>query len=308
MVSQLGIPGERTSSAFGEVPELSAQDFSFLADLVNSYLGIKMAGSKRAMIGARLLCRLRELNLPDCRSYCLFLRSAEGFTQEIEQFLDLATTHKTEFFREAIHFDLLTDRVLPDLLQRNPGRSLRIWSAGCSTGEEPYTLSMVLQKYLKEHPAFEFEVLGTDVSLYALETARRAIYSVCRIRPIPHEFRTRLLLRSRDPKAEVLRVVRELKAKVRFEVLNFMDADWGKRGCFDIVFCRNVFIYFERTAQERIVMQLCERMHPGAYLFIGHSETLTSSELPISAVWRSLYQRSSVVTTRRITRDGPGQS
>ncbi len=208
--------------------------------------------------------------------------------------LDAVTTNKTDFFRESAHFDLLRTVLLSRLF---PGHGaalhahLRAWSAGCATGEEPYTMAMVLAEFAAEHPGFSFGILGTDVSSLALASARRAVYDACRVTPVPEPLRKRYLMRSRDPSRKLVRIVPELREKVRFQRLNLMENDLGLRESYQVVFLRNVLIYFERPLQEELVRKVCRQLDVGGYLFVGHAETLMNMDLPLAQVAQMVYQR-----------------
>ncbi len=190
----------------------------------------------------------------------------QGQKEEIVHLIDVVTTNKTDFFREPGHFEFLVQKALPDLVARNEsGRQLLVWSAGCSTGEEPYTLAMVLNEYGLAHPGFRFRVLATDISTTVLAKAKLGVFSHEVVRPVPSELRRKYFMRSRDPGSNVLRVVPELRRLVEFRRLNFMDADFGLSEKADVIFCRNVIIYFDRPTQERILQKLAAQLVPGGY-------------------------------------------
>jgi chemotaxis protein methyltransferase CheR len=284
---------ERMSGAFAtESAKMSDQEFSYLVSIVESHLGLKMSASKKTMVAARLMRRLRELRLPDYASYCAHMRNPASFADEFPHFADLVTTHKTDFFREREHFDVLTRMVLPELLSERPRETpLRIWSAGCSTGQEPYTIAMVLEDHLGKNSLSGFSVLGTDVSESVIETAIRAVYPALTIEPISEEFRARYLMRSRDPALDHVRIVPTIRAKVDFDVLNFAATDWRLTESFDVIFCRNVLIYFNRAMQVKIIDRLCQHLRPGGYLFLGHSESYVGSTERVRLLPRSICQR-----------------
>ena len=270
---------------------LSTRDFGKLSRFIYDTCGIKMPDVKATMLEARLQKRLRALDMHNFTQYCDFLFSPEGLEKELVHMLDVVTTNKTDFFREPDHFDHLTQKVLPDWLKRHPGGKLSIWSAGCSTGEEPYTLAMVLSEFGLRNPGFDFQILATDISTRVLEKAKGAIYAENLVEPVPLELKKRYLLRSKDRTSGMVRIVPELRDKVRFRRLNFMDEDFGMREQLDIIFCRNVIIYFDRPTQERLLQRFHRQMKPGAFIFMGHSETLSGLDVPLVSVYPTVYRR-----------------
>jgi chemotaxis protein methyltransferase CheR len=224
--------------------------------------------------------------------YCTYLFSAEGQAQETIRMIDLVTTNKTDFFREADHFSYLVDTLLPLWEQKHGGGTRRCfyaWSAGCSTGEEPYTLAMVLQNYAERSPGFTFRILATDISTRVLETARLAVYSEERICTVPEHFKKKYFLRSKERNEGLVRIVPELRSTVQFTRLNFME-EFAVQGEFDIIFCRNVIIYFDRPTQEMLLGRLREQLCDDGHLFLGHSETLSGHNLPLTAVHPTVYR------------------
>lgn len=270
---------------------LSDRDFRMIVALVDRLLGIKMTEAKKPMVASRLLRRLRSLGLTDYSKYCDYLRTPQGAEQERQYLLDLLTTHKTEFFREPAHFEFLSAHVLPALAAKRRG-SVKLWSAGCSTGQEVYTLAMVLASAMQSSPPVieDFSILGTDVSPACVERARLAIYSEAEIEGIPAPMRSRFLLRSKNSADPKVRFIPSLRSRASFHTLNFMDRLW-KVDKVDVVFCRNVLIYFKPDIQHDILSGLCRHLNPGGYLFISHCETLPAGDLPVVPVARSAFQR-----------------
>lgn len=271
---------------------LSARDFGRLSTFIYEEAGIRLGPEKRTMLEARLRRRLRSLNLDSYRRYCEYLFTPEGRSQEIVPFLDEVTTNKTDFFREPGHFTLLAEKALPEIAARAEGRPVLVWSAGCSSGEEPYTLAMVLSEYAEAHPGFRFRILATDLSTRVLEKAQLGIYTTESVEPVPPALRQKYLMRSRDRGSDQVRIVPELRRLVEFRRLNFMDADYGLAGHADAIFCRNVIIYFDRATQEAILRKLVRQLAPLGYLFVGHSEALHEMQLPVTAMGPALYRKS----------------
>jgi len=243
------------------------------------------------MLEVRIKRRLKTLNLNSYRDYCDYLFGHEGLKDEIVHLIDVVTTNKTDFFRESAHFDFLVDKALPELAERIAGRSFVIWSAGCSTGEEPYTMSIVLSEYALTHPGFSFRILASDISNLVLAKAELGVYTNDVVAPVSPQLRRKYFMRSREPGSEQVRVVPELRRSVEFRRLNFMDADYGLNEKADAIFCRNVIIYFDRPTQERILQKLSNCLAPGGYMFVGHAETLHDMDLPLMPVAPALYRR-----------------
>ena len=273
---------------------LSQELFSRLSDFIYRESGIKMPLTKKTMLEARLQKRLRSMGLTSYDEYCSYLFSPEGIANELVHMIDVVTTNKTDFFREAQHFEYLIEHVLPSLVQsRGAGirRPFMAWSAACSSGEEPYTLAMVLDQFSRRARGFTFQVLGTDISTRVLETARDGIYHEERIEQIPLELRRSYFMKSRDRSRRLVRVVPELRAHVKFRRLNFMEDDFGMREKMDVVFCRNVLIYFDRPTQEAVINRICGHLHSGGYLFTGHSEPINGMKVPLTPVANTVSRR-----------------
>ena len=274
---------------------ISSRDYARLCDLIYREAGIHLGGEKQTMLEVRIKRRLKALNLDSYGKYCEYLFGHGGrphaIKDEIVHLIDVVTTNKTDFFREPKHFNFLVDKMLPDWTERNPGRSFQIWSAGCSTGEEPYTMAIVLSEYALSHPGFRFRILASDISTTVLGKAEMGVYSNAVVEPVPPALRRKYFLRGREPGSERVRVAPELRRLVEFRRLNFMDADYGVAEKADAVFCRNVIIYFDRPTQERILGKMANCLAPGGYLFVGHSETLHDMRLPLAPVAPALYRR-----------------
>jgi chemotaxis protein methyltransferase CheR len=270
---------------------LSGRDFNRLSAFIYQEAGIRLGPEKRTMLEARLKRRLRSLNVDSYSRYCEYLFTPEGRQEEIVAFLDVVTTNKTDFFREPGHFTFLASQALPEMAARAEGRPLLVWSAGCSSGEEPYTLAMVLSEYAETHPGFRFRIRATDISTQVLEKAQLGIYTTESVEPVAPALRKKYLMRSRERGSNQVRVVPELRQVVEFRRLNFMDADYGLAEPADAIFCRNVIIYFDRATQEAILGKLARQLVPQGYLFIGHSEALHDMHLPLTAIGPALYRR-----------------
>ncbi len=273
-------------------PALSGKDFTRLSSFIYEHCGIKMPPAKKTMLEARLQKRLRALSMPSFSDYCDYLFSQEGLQNELIMMVDLVTTNKTDFFREPDHFAYLVNAVIPEWQKKTGGRRpLNVWSAGCSTGEEPYTLAMVLSEVAATLDGFSYQIMATDISTRVLEKARKAVYDEDRIDPVPMQMRRKYLLRSKDRANPLVRIAPELRAKVRFNRLNFMDSDFGFREQLDIIFCRNVIIYFDRKTQERLLNKFHGHLRAGGWIFMGHSETLNGLDVPLVQVHPTVYRK-----------------
>ncbi|MBU0485281.1 MAG: protein-glutamate O-methyltransferase [Proteobacteria bacterium] len=256
---------------------LSDREFKQFSAFIYQICGIKLPTLKKTMLSARLNKRLRQLNLSSFEEYFEYVTSPAEQDKELVQMIDAVSTNKTEFFREAKHFDYLAETVLPEKCkrpQRAGVRTLRVWSAGCSSGEEPYTLAMVLDDTLKKYPWMDFKVLGTDICTEVLDKAALGVYSDESVATVPVVFKHKYLMRGKGGRKGVHRVVPELRHKVSFSRLNFMDRHFGLKEKMDIIFCRNVIIYFDKKTQIELFQKFRENLAPAAYLFTGHSESL----------------------------------
>ncbi len=271
---------------------LTNADLGRLCDLIYTESGIKLSPDKKVMLEMRLNRRLRDLNVGSYAEYCDYLFGGHHQEQEIIHLIDVVTTNKTDFFREGTHFEILVNTVLPEFEANSPsGRDFRVWSAGCSTGEEPYTLAMVLDNYATAHAGFTYKVLATDISNTVLEKASAGVFASEVVRPVPSDLRRKYFMRSRDPNSNQLRVVPELRKSVEFRRLNLME-DFRLPEPMDAIFCRNVIIYFDRPTQERLLTKLSGQLVRGGYMFMGHSEALHNMDIPLVLVAPALYRRS----------------
>jgi chemotaxis protein methyltransferase CheR len=272
-------------------PPMTSGEFKTIGGFIQSEFGIKMPPAKKIMLQSRLTKRLRAIKMSSYRQYQEYLFSPEGMEQELPYMIDAVTTNKTDFFREQAHFDLLYKTLLPGWFQETGGRHVfSAWSAGCATGEEPYSLAMILSEFARIQPEFTFEVTGTDLSREVIEKARQAIYPKKRTETIPADFQKKYLMRSRDRKKQLTRIVPELRSRVTFRFLN-LTKPLPRAIEYDVIFCRNVIIYFERSVQEQLFSKCCNCLKPNGYLFIGHSETLNGMRLPLRQIRPTVYQK-----------------
>lgn len=257
-----------------------------------------MSPAKLPMLQSRLQRRLRVLGLNTLEEYHGYLFNSPSGEEERAHFINAITTNKTDFFREPQHFEFLVESALPSLdPDRKAGSSearpwhAKLWSAGCSSGEEPYTLAMVLSKFAEKRRGFDFSLLATDISSKVLAHAEAGIYAEERIEPVPSAWRSQFLLRSKDASRALVRIIPRLRQKITFNQLNFMDPTYGVKTMFDAIFIRNVMIYFDKETQEAVIHKLCRNLVPGGYLFVGHSESLAGLNVPVHCVASAVYRK-----------------
>ncbi|MCW3785135.1 CheR family methyltransferase [Plebeiibacterium sediminum] len=272
--------------------ELSTKDFEAFSQFIYTEFGIKMPPVKRIMLQGRLLKRIRELNMNSYTEYKDYLFSKDGQREEIFNFLNVVTTNKTDFFREPIHFDFLKSTVLPEFVNGKTRQPFKIWSAGCSSGEELYTLAITLNEFKSSNAAFEYNMLGTDISQNVLSKAAKGIYPLNKVDIIPIDLKKKYLLKSKDKINPTVKVRPELQRNLSLKYLNLMDSTYSNiNETFDVVFCRNVLIYFDRQTQESVINKLSSHVKPGGYFFIGHSESLTGMDVPLEHIKPTIFRK-----------------
>lgn len=271
---------------------LSEKDFLILRNFIYKQCGINLLPSKKILLESRLRKRLTALNMHSFEVYIHHLMSSVGLEAELVKMIDAVTTNKTDFFREPGHFQFMNDNIIPEWLntQARQRKQFKVWSAACSTGEEPYTIAMVLQDASAKYD-FDYHIVGSDISTRALEKAVHAIYRESAVSMIPLPVRKRYLLRSKDQTEPRVRIAPLLRTKVEFKRLNLIDKTLEMDSDFDLVFCRNLLIYFDRITQERVLQKLADKVRSGGYLLIGHSESIYSMNLPLRQIQPTIFQR-----------------
>ena len=266
---------------------LTDNEYKDICSLVYEKTGIILNDEKRKLAYSRFSRRLKALNLKTFSEYCDIVRS--GDAHEMTHFANAITTNLTSFFREAHHFDRLVNEALPQLLAKRPGK-IRIWSAGCSTGEEPYSIAIAVLKKYPDIAKHDFKILATDLDSKVLETASRGVYKAQGLETLddPNDAKTWFKQGQMNgvEYAQVLPKVREL---IKFKQLNLMNHPWPMKGTFDIIFCRNVVIYFDQQTQKKLFSHFSEAQTVGDYLFIGHSETLKGFDTDYKNTGRTVY-------------------
>ena len=271
---------------------LSAAAYRTLADLVYQHSRIRLGPDKQPMLANRLRKRLRALGLVSYDDYCAVLRSGSG-PGEIEHLVDLISTNHTRFFREPEHFTFLTGRILPELVPRlaAEGSPLRVWSAAASSGEEPYTMAMVLAEFFHEHPAVDWQVEASDISHRMLDEAERGIYRLDSRHALPPELLRRYFQRGVGTQAGTCRVKAEVRKRVRFQRINLFQAEYPVSREQHVIFCRNVMIYFDPPSRATLVQKLTRQLVPGGFLVIGHSESLMGIRHGLESVRQSVFRK-----------------
>lgn len=272
---------------------MTKAEFRQLSEFIYRHCGIKMPAVKKTMLEARLQKRLRSLGLGSYKDYCEHLFQSARGEEEYVHMIDCVTTNKTDFFREPEHFRFLANVLLPEYM-KNPetaGRPFKIWSAACSTGEEPYTLAMVLSDFSLQQPGFHYTIFATDISTKVLAKASMAVYDEELTAVIPLPMKQRYLLRGKDRVKRLVRIAPEIRVKVQFSRANLMDERLVPSESMDVIFCRNVMIYFDRETQRALLGRLCGYLKPQGHLFLGHSETIHGFDLPVRRITSTIYRK-----------------
>lgn len=264
---------------------ISAEEFERFRTLIYDESGIALNDQKQGLVASRLSKRLRQLGLSTFSEYYEELMR-DPQREEFTRMLDLISTNKTDFFREPKHFDFLREEILPKLAQE---KQVRIWSSACSTGEEPYTIAMTVHDGVSDPSHWDCKILATDLSTRVLAKAAAGIYDEERVRDVPPDIVRRHFLCGRGKSAGQLKVKPHLVSMVRFRHLNLMDEQFPIKSPLDLIFCRNVMIYFDRPTQERLVNKFYRYLKPGGHLFIGHSESLQWVNHPFKTVAPTIY-------------------
>lgn len=273
---------------------LSDRDHRRVAKFIEHTAGIQLPLSKRSLIEGRLRKRQRALGYRSLHEYLDFALDTAAGEDELIHLLDAITTNKTDFYREPDHFRFLRRHIQGELAPRRDAgwkRPLRVWSAGCSTGEEPYTLAMELMEARRDLPGFSFEIQASDISVTCLQTAQKAVYAHQRIEPVPMELRKRYLMRSRDKSRNLVQMGPELREKISFRSFNLLTDSYDFKSRFDIIFCRNVMIYFSNEDRLQIAQRFAHALGSNGLLFIGHSETLTDRASGFQQLVPTIYRK-----------------
>lgn len=266
---------------------LSDKDFQKLSVLIYSNYGIKMPETKKIMLEGRLRKRLKANNIDSFEEYCEFLFSKEGIRKELIQMIDVVSTNKTDFFREPAHFDFLQSELLPSFL----GMPLKIWTSACSTGEEAYSIAISVEECRDLGRIPDYSIYCTDISTQVLDKALLGVYDESRVSNIPINIRRKYFQKNKNKDAQLIRVNPELRNRMTFNRLNLMDISYNVPMGFDVIFCRNVLIYFDKQTQEKVVSNLCRHLKTGGFFFLGHSESISGFDLPLKTIKPTIFQK-----------------
>ena len=286
-----GVSGPLRNAVVPNMSAISATDYEFIRQLVYDHSRINLGHDKVELVSSRLRKRLRTLNFNDFPPYLDFLRSSAG-EEEVTDLLDVISTNVTDFFREPAHFQFMETIAMPEWLRakgRKPGDRFRVWSAACSSGEEPYTLAITLAEYARENPGFDWEITASDLSTRMLDRAAEAVYRLERVQLPKPEWLRRYFQRGTGKFDGQARVKSELRQKITFAHQNLMEP-YPFSQKFDLTFCRNVMIYFDRPTQESLVPRLRAQLDANGYLFVGHSESLIGIDKALKIVRPSIYR------------------
>ena len=252
-----------------------------------------MSETKKQLLKSRLQRRMRICGIG---SYSGYHDYVVAHPDEVEFFVNSVTTNKTDFYRENHHFEFVTSHVVPEAVNRAeamPGNNaLKIWHAGCSTGEEPYTLAIVLKEAQAAYPGLHFAQLASDIDTEVLRTAETGIYAEERVRTLPTQTLRQWFLRGKGQRAGSYRIKPELQGQLTFRQINLLDEPWPMKEStkFDVIFCRNVLIYFDKPTQNRLFERFHERLNAGGYLFLGHSESMHGQDSRFRSIGKTIYR------------------
>ncbi|MCX7679724.1 MAG: protein-glutamate O-methyltransferase CheR [Spirochaetes bacterium] len=267
---------------------LGDTEFEYFRNIVYRESGIRLTELKKALVQARLTKRLRQLKINSFTEYCDYVK--HNYYNEIENLINCITTNKTDFFREARHFEFIKQYLIPQWCEKKK-RRIRIWSAGCSTGEEPYSIAIILREHFQPIDVSDVKILATDIDTEVIEKGKRGIYSADAVADVPRELATKYFLKGKGTNEGLFKIKDIVKNMVYFRKLNLLDEKYPMKGKFDLIFCRNVIIYFDRETQRMVFDKFYEYIENDGFLFVGHSETLTGLTSKFALVTNSIYRK-----------------
>jgi chemotaxis protein methyltransferase CheR len=281
--------------------EFTDQDFRFIADLLYKETGIVLKEHKKQMAYSRLARRLRQLNLKDFKSYCAVLEGPEG-AQELGRTLNALTTNLTRFFRENHHFEHLRDQAIPEIIAhtaQSPTKPrVRLWSAACSSGEEPYSIAMVIRDAIPNLVHWDARILATDIDTDMVHFGATGCYMGSRMDGLSPAQKKRYFTATKT--TDHYQATAEIRELITFKKLNLL-RPWPMQGPFDVIFCRNVVIYFDKPTQQNLFKRLAKMLRPGGYLYIGHSENILGLSEAYQLMGKCIYRRTSLPNTALAT-------
>jgi len=267
----------------------SDKEFKFISKLVGERTGIVLSDAKRQMVYGRLSRRLRQLKLTKFSDYCELLVS--GHEGELIEFTNAITTNLTAFFRENHHFEHLKEKVIPEIVRKNAGsKRIRVWSAGCSSGEEPYSIAMCLREAIPNSSSWDIKILATDLDSNMVQRGSDGVYTSERVEGLSASRMKRWVQRGKGDNSDKVKMSQELRDLITFKKLNLMD-EWPMKGPFDFMFCRNVVIYFNKDTQRELFDRYADLLVPEARLFIGHSESLNKVTERFELLGQTIYKK-----------------
>lgn len=279
---------------------LTNSEFNRLSSFITCNYGIKLPEKKKILLENRLQKRLRELDINSFGEYIEHVFSDPGLQNELVHMIDSILTNKTSFFREKQQFEFLKDEVLPSIYKnKSKNDEFRIWSAGCSSGEEAYTLAFLLSEFKSNNSDFNFLITATDISTRMLKTAKKAVYPEKLVIDVPVHMKQKYLLKSKDRHKKSVRIAPELRNIIHFEQHNLIEKEYSAFDSFDVIFCRNVLIYFEKQTQHEVLDRFTEKLRKNGYLFLGLSESLASFNLPYKLAMPSVYIKTATKSTHK---------
>jgi len=271
--------------------KISDDQFKFFTEYLSSRYGLRIPPEKRVLLESRLIGRLNALKMTNIEQYIDHTFKSKATNDEYQYFVDQITTHKTFFFRENYQFDFLSRNLVGYVRTRSATNQLTCWSAGCSTGEEVYTLGMVLHEKKQEIPNLDFKIIGTDISIPSLKKAAKGLFTN-ELENLPASFKEKYFMAFDRREGTALQFNHaEIKSKIQLGVLNLNNKVYNLPHQFDFVFCRNVTIYFDTATRHEVLRRIVDKLKPGGYLFLGHSETALGTSLPIKGIQPTIYQK-----------------
>ncbi|MCF8373486.1 MAG: protein-glutamate O-methyltransferase CheR [Bacteroidales bacterium] len=280
------------TSNIRKTDELQEADFKRLSQFIYDNYGINLYPAKRILLQSRLQKRLRILGFSTYKQYCDFVLNEKSGSDEFQELVECITTNKTEFFREIKAFDFTNEIILPEYIKSATDNQLfKVWSAGASTGKEAYSIAMMLKDFSEKNQVFNFNVSASDISIEVLKIARMAIYPMDDLIEIPVNYRQKYLLKSKDKNNLRIRIVPEIREKVKFFWLNLLSEEYKLKEKFDLIYCRNTMIYFDRATQKNIVEKFVDLLNPNAYLVLGQSESLINLDVGMKQMAPSIYKK-----------------
>lgn len=271
---------------FGREFEFSNEHFAKVKSDLYEYAGIVLADHKKDMAYNRLVRRLRSLEIVSFDDYFYYI---DTNPREFSEFINALTTNLSAFFRERHHFDFIKTVIVPKI-QQTGQREIRIWSAGCSSGEEAYSIAIALAQELADSKHINVEILATDIDSSVLKAAQLGVYDMDRVSELGTDVLHRYFLKGVGSRAGKVQVIDEIKKMVSFKHLNLIHK-WPIEGLFDVIFCRNVMIYFNRETQQELVLNFYDYLKMNGYLFVGHSEALSHHETDFTLIGKTIYQK-----------------